>query len=286
MHDATAFWKPCWELNWAAHQAEAGLIGLFTPLELDLYEGGRDAHKAAQEAYSRDIARHYMLADYEEPLPIFTLPELQRHAWTIKALLEPIEKWRASGLQKLQAVVPGLSLDADTYSPAPLIRELRRLARKLVPELDLPSGESLSTGIEICNTLADVEAPAPATIPAEPQAGGHGKAEPVRPKRSTEPGEARKKIISALTKHHNYADGSCLNTEPIGLNELARQAAVSPGSVNLFMNTQFHGHDQYKALCVRDRVELGAALKLLNGEVFPHNLYGRDPDHRDTDGDE
>src|SRR5262249_53576244 len=48
-----------------------------------------------------------------------------------------------------------------------------------------------------------------------------------KPKRSTEWGAARAKIIAALTKHHQYADGGCLNLEPIGNNELARKAGVS-----------------------------------------------------------
>src|SRR5262249_18814112 len=39
------------------------------------------------------------------------------------------------------------------------------------------------------------------------------------PKRSTERGEGRAKLIAALTKHHQYADGGCLNLEPIGNNE-------------------------------------------------------------------
>jgi hypothetical protein len=40
-------------------------------------------------------------------------------------------------------------------------------------------------------------------------------------------GEAEAKLIAALTKHHQYADGSCLNLEPVGNNELARIAEVS-----------------------------------------------------------
>ncbi len=53
---------------------------------------------------------------------------------------------------------------------------------------------------------------------------------PVRPKRSTQKGNAQTKLIAALTKHHQYQDGSCLNTEPIGVNELAQQAGVSSSS--------------------------------------------------------
>ena len=47
---------------------------------------------------------------------------------------------------------------------------------------------------------------------------------PKKGKRSTRRGEAAIKLIAALTKHHKYAKGSCLNLEPVGNNELARQA--------------------------------------------------------------
>jgi len=42
------------------------------------------------------------------------------------------------------------------------------------------------------------------------------------PKKGVEKGGAKAKLIAALTQYHQYADGSCLNTEPIGNNELAR----------------------------------------------------------------
>jgi hypothetical protein len=100
-------------------------------------------------------------------------------------------------------------------------------------------------------------------------------------KRSTERGEGRAKLIGALTKHHKYADGSCLNLEPIGNNELARLAEVSESTASAFFNTEFNqgetgGHTVYRALC-RDPGRLADSLKLLNGEFSPHHLYGRTP---------
>ncbi|MCX7428780.1 MAG: hypothetical protein NTW96_24530 [Planctomycetia bacterium] len=62
-----------------------------------------------------------------------------------------------------------------------------------------------------------------------------------RRKRSTEPGEARAKIVAALTVWHKYENGGCGNTTPIGVNELARLADVGPASVNRFFNKQFGG---------------------------------------------
>lgn len=61
-------------------------------------------------------------------------------------------------------------------------------------------------------------------------------------KRSTERGEGRLKLIGALTKHHQYAGGSCLNLEPIGNNDLAKAAAVSPSTASTFFNNEFQGH--------------------------------------------
>jgi hypothetical protein len=110
------------------------------------------------------------------------------------------------------------------------------------------------------------------------------------PKRSTERGEGRAKLIAALTKHHRYADGGCLNLDPIGNNELAKAAGVSPSTASAFFNDRFQGHTKYKALC-RDAGKLAAALKLLNGEFSPHHLLGAAssdlaaPEEEDTGGE-
>ncbi|HEY1378988.1 MAG TPA: hypothetical protein VGF55_19460 [Gemmataceae bacterium] len=45
---------------------------------------------------------------------------------------------------------------------------------------------------------------------------------PAKTKRGTARGDARTKIIPALTEHHQYANGGTLNAAPIGVNELAR----------------------------------------------------------------
>ena len=129
---------------------------------------------------------------------------------------------------------------------------------------------------------------------AEEPHGGAGKqgtaalavtrAEPAS-KRGTKKGDAEEKLISALTKHHRYADNGCLNLEPIGNNKLAEAAGVSVSTASAFFTDKFQGHTKYKVLC-RDSGGLVAALKLLNNEFAPHNLYGRRPvneDDRDDD---
>jgi hypothetical protein len=104
-------------------------------------------------------------------------------------------------------------------------------------------------------------------------------------KRSTERGEGRAKLIAALTKHHQYADGGCLNLEPIGNNELANAAGVSPSTASTFFNNEFDGHTKYKAVC-RDSGQLVAAIKLLNNEFSPQHLYGRRPTGEDDRDEE
>jgi len=94
-----------------------------------------------------------------------------------------------------------------------------------------------------------------------------------RKKLSTQPGEARAKLVAALTKHHRYADGGALHLEPVGNNELARLAGVHPSTASDFFKEKFEGHGKYKKLC-QDAAELAFALKILNGEVAPHHLFG------------
>ena len=107
-----------------------------------------------------------------------------------------------------------------------------------------------------------------------------------RAKRSTERGEGRAKLTAALTKHHKYADGSSLNLEPIANNELARLAEVSRSTASAFFNDKFKSHLRYRAIC-RDARNLADALKVLNDEFSPYELYGRRPaDELDRDEDE
>lgn len=111
----------------------------------------------------------------------------------------------------------------------------------------------------------------------------------VRAKRSTSKGEAREKLIAALTSHHRYADGGCLNTEPIGSNQLARLAGVSPSTASDFFKAEFKGLQNYRRGCA-DATSLIASLKLLNNDYSPHLLLGAAPvserRHREEDAGE
>lgn len=113
------------------------------------------------------------------------------------------------------------------------------------------------------------------TMPAGQKASSYGddtKAQPAKPARSTSSGEARAKIIAALTQHHGYDNGSCTNLEPVGVNKLAQEIGVSKSTVSTFFKEQFDGHNKYKVAC-RIAGTLGNSLKMLNGELKPSVLF-------------
>ncbi len=162
----------------------------------------------------------------------------------------------------------------------------RRLLGDLIRTCSLTAKEAEQLLLQDAMDRLDAS-PVGAATPPEPSRAATSSAESAKPnpaaKRSTERGEGRVKLIAALTKHHQYADGGCLNPEPIGNNELANAAGVSPSTASAFFEKEFQGHTKYRALC-RDVSKLAAALKLLNGEFAPHTLYGSQPeDDRDDE---
>ena len=123
---------------------------------------------------------------------------------------------------------------------------------------------------------------------------GSGQSKSIKAKRSTERGEGQARLMGALTKHHKYADGSCLKYTPIGNNELARSADVSQSTASSFFNKWFgsdadarDGYSNYKIACHHEH-KLRIALKTINGELRPgESLFGHqppdeaeNPDHR------
>jgi hypothetical protein len=107
-------------------------------------------------------------------------------------------------------------------------------------------------------------------------------------KKSTESGEARERLIAALTKHHKYDDGGCLNMEPIGNNELARQAEVDRHTASDFFKAHFEGHAAYKAACVnRERQwKIREQLKVLNGDFTVFRSLNGEPSGEDNRSDD
>ena len=90
------------------------------------------------------------------------------------------------------------------------------------------------------------------------------------PTRAPHTPDAATTMIAVLTQHHKYSDGSCLNSDPLANNELARKAGVSKSTASTFFTREFNSHDDYKICCRNGR--LIAALKLLNREFSPRLL--------------
>ena len=49
-------------------------------------------------------------------------------------------------------------------------------------------------------------------------------------------------LVAALTQHHKYLDGGCLNLEPAGVRQLAASTSISKNSVSRFFKRVFEGH--------------------------------------------
>lgn len=105
------------------------------------------------------------------------------------------------------------------------------------------------------------------------------------PKRSSQCGDGEAKLIAALNRHHQYANGSCLNLQPIILRRLARAAEVSASTASEFFKSRFRGYDRYCRACA-DKQTLITAMKLLNNEFSPEMLFGRNPPGECRDNDD
>jgi hypothetical protein len=163
------------------------------------------------------------------------------------------------------------------------IATARKLVGDLIRERGLTVKEAEALSLEAA--MDRLEAPTPPGGQADPAPPATPGGPPKRnAKRSTKKGDGRVKLIAALTKHHDYANGSCLNTEPINNNELARLAGVDKATASAFFKKEFAEHSKYVARC-RDAAGLAAALKLLNGEFAPKDLCGHRPAGEDTHDD-
>jgi hypothetical protein len=101
-------------------------------------------------------------------------------------------------------------------------------------------------------------------------------AEPVRKTTGTARGEATARLIAALSKHHGYADRSVLNTEPIGIRELARLAKCDAKTAGNFIRRKFRDRHGYARTC-RHTPSLAGSLAMMNSELAPRDVFGRAP---------
>jgi hypothetical protein len=148
----------------------------------------------------------------------------------------------------------------------------------------------LDVGGLACQLMKWTKSPETANSPQElgidpPREPSPSVQRPTKAKRSTQKGDAKIKLIAALTKHHKYADGGCLNHEPIGNNDLAKAAAVSGSTASEFLKEHFGGRPQYLTAC-QDKAKLLVSLKLLNQEFSPRHLLSGEPTHKPDLDDE
>jgi hypothetical protein len=99
----------------------------------------------------------------------------------------------------------------------------------------------------------------------------------IKRKRSTQKGDAREKLISALSLHHKYNGDGCLNWEPVGNNPLAEAAHVAKSSASAFFKKYFGGHRQYEASCRRNTQKVLWVLKSLNVDFTVDDTYYDSP---------
>ncbi len=150
-------------------------------------------------------------------------------------------------------------------------REVLRLTQEPTISWGEPPQPTQGVEIESHEQAAKAKEPANVKNPPGPKI---SEDEQKPPKRSTVKGEARDKIIAGLTKHHEYSDGSCLNTDPIQVGGFANSIGVSKASVSDFLKKEFGkpGYQTYRIAC-NDASKLGHALKIINGELTPRILF-------------
>jgi hypothetical protein len=158
-------------------------------------------------------------------------------------------------------------------------QELRTPLRAAIDELRLyekpprPAEASETVGA-LPQHSAAAEVPATITSPSGQILSPDGKA--ARRKRSKPRGAARQLLVAKLNAHHHYDDGCSLNLEPIGNNEIASLVGIDKSTASDFFTKEFGSYDNYCRTCAAPAT-LAAALRLLNGEVKPRDLYGRAP---------
>jgi hypothetical protein len=168
----------------------------------------------------------------------------------------------------LHAAVVALEHFYGGRLPRPALRYWRRflkLARNDDEAAEDDAEELRAWVTDEIELITDVSQPAPS----------HSSTEPTKRKRKTGRGEARPKLKSALIKHHNYAEGGCLNFEPIGPTDLGKLAGVAKATASDFFTDQFAdkndlktGYEHYKILC-NNKQALITTLKVWNGDFSP-----------------
>jgi hypothetical protein len=252
-------------------------------------EAATDIHSIAQEAAAVDetvadsVGPDIMSCDGPQPGRLYVFVRLfpgllvssPWKDWVVlpdgdveSVMLSDARKWAGENWSKVVAVVQKQSRLRMGTPPRREDEESEAVERLLAEALDRADRQTIKAELA-ADTSGEVGQDAPEETTSKTKT-------PTKTKRSTQKGEAREKLIAALTKHHKYADGGCLNFEPIGNNELAKLAKVWPSSASVFFKKEFKGHTDYKRFCLDD-MRLTTALKMLNDEFSPWLLTENEP---------
>jgi hypothetical protein len=201
-----------------------------------------------------------------------------------RSWLEKLHMGKVSHTE-VQPRLAGVGRDVDDFMSGLMDTRDERW-RHLLPKsgIDFEIIRAAAMRVARCRP-ADEDGSTPAGQTLHPAAGPRP-AGTVRPKRSTRKGDARAKLIAALTAHHNYNREGGLNPDPINNNVLARLAGVGIATASNFFKQVFGSHFQYTVVCRRDRSKLAGELEKLNGERPDRNLsYGYEPGGEDIRGE-
>lgn len=254
----TEYWPHLFALRQAAIDAKHGLQGAFDIVP--------PHGPIQQEAWRCEFIEGALRDVKAQPPPIASAAALGAICRVAIPMLRIVADWQEQ--KQGNPCILSTKLDGATKCrPEALVRSLWEAARRL----GLADWPPLPT---------EPMTPHSAMAALEGLAGACGGTKStkraVELKKSTAKGEGQVTLIAALTKHHQYAASGCMNLEPIGNNELARQAGVSASTASEFFNKWFNnsesgGHGKYRAKC-RDARALLFEIKAMNGEFTPVEL--------------
>jgi hypothetical protein len=179
----------------------------------------------------------------------------------------------------------------------PDVEQILSIARKYSEDFRPLTFRGLKKEVDLaCEILRQEHAGSDAGV-NNPQAVSPAPAtnEPPTKRTNTAAGDAADKILSALCKHHKYYERghgvlSCEYWEPCGINELARLANVSSGSVTNFFKRKLkvgvneQAHHAYNRICHDG--SLPTMLQLWRGEYPTKNLQLLRQNRNDNDDDD
>jgi hypothetical protein len=270
-----------WESDGAVHLAVERTIAAHAG-KGERHGHGYDFSPEAIAAYCEILAAREALLDEDQWLANETNVFQESSAWGL----------HAQSVVALARAVRIAVRPLSTFGPKPALRRMSvRETREAWDALKAPllnaindlrayakpnqAAESLATAA--VPTSAPVESPPEGVaLPSPPYdtQGFKAASKTKHSRRRTPRGGARPLIFAQLNAHHRYNHAQGLNFEPIGNNKLAELIGVNQSTTSDFFKAEFGDYESYCRTCA-DPEALAVALRLLNGEVKPRNVFGR-----------